>query len=150
MTMVIDNQSRHYGPIGYPDNLYSSHLHSSPQFTDPWGAHSTSQSHAPAYATSIPKQEVSRSMPLSYSQIPASAPSLVSGSNYSNAGLGGSDLLSLPQGIPRSNYPTDQAYQTSPQSNAPFSPSSYSSLNYAHSLHQQQQQQQDVRKMSDP
>jgi hypothetical protein len=149
MTMVIDNQSRHYGNIGYPNNMYSNQLHSSPQFTDPWGSQSTSQSHAPAFATSMPKQEVSRPMSMSYPQIPVSTPSLVSGSSYSSDGFGGSDLLSLPQDIPRSNYPTDQSYQTSAQSNNSFNPSSYSSLNYAQSLHQQQQQQQDVRKMSD-
>lgn len=150
MTMVIDNQSRHYGNMGYPDNMYSSHLQSSPQFTDPWGSQSTSQSHPPAYATSMPKQEVSRSMPMSFPQIAVSAPSLVSGSGYSSAGFGGSDMLSLPQDIPRSNYPSDQTYQTSPQASNSFNPSSYSSLNYAQSLHQQQQQQQDVRKITDP
>lgn len=149
MTMVIDNQSRHYGNIGCPDNMYSSHLHTAPQFTDPWGSHSTSQSHAPAYATSLPKQEVSRPMPMSYPQIPVSAPALVSGSSYSSAGLGGSDLLSIGQDIHRSSYPPDQTYQSSPQSSTSFNPSPYPSLNYTHSLHQQQQQQQGIRKLSD-
>ena len=149
MTMVIDNQSRHYGNMGYSDNMYSSHLHSSPQFTDPWGSHSTPQSQAPAYAVSMAKQDVSRPMPMSYPQIPVSAPSLGSGSSYPSAGFGGSDLLSLPQDIPRSNYPQDQAFQPSPPSTSPFNPSSYSSINYTQSLHQQQQQQHDVRKMAD-
>lgn len=150
MTMVIDNQSRHYGDIGYPDNMYSSHLHSSPQFTDPWGAQSTPQLHAPAYATSMPKQQVSRAMPISFPQNPISAPTLVSGSSYSSAGFGGSDLLSLAQDIPRSTYPQEQTYQAAPQNNSSFNTSSYSSINYAQSIHHQQQQQQDVRKMSDP
>jgi hypothetical protein len=150
MTVVIENQSRHYGNMGYSDNMYATNLHTSPQFTDPWGTHSSSQSHAPAYATSMPKQEVSRSMPMSYPQIPVSASTLVSGSSYSNAGFGGPDLLSLPQDIPRSNYPQDGTYQTSSHTSSPFNPSTYSSLNYAQSLHQQQQQQQDVRKMPEP
>ena len=149
MTMVIDNQSRHYGNLGYPDNMYSNHLHSSPQFTDPWGSHSASQSHAPAYATSMPKQEVSRPMPIAFPQISVSAPSLVSGSSYSSTGFGGSDVLSLPQDIPRSTYPPDQTYQASPQSNNSFNPSSYPPLNYAQSIHHHQQHQQDVRKIAD-
>jgi hypothetical protein len=147
MTMVLDNQGRHYGNIGYPDNMYSSQLHSSPQFTDPWGVPSTTQSHTSAYAASLPKQEVSRAMPISFSQNPVSAPSMVSGSSYSSAGFGASDLLSLPQDIPRSTYSQDQTYQTSAQTNNTFS--AYPSLNYTQSIHQQQQQQQDVRKMSE-
>jgi hypothetical protein len=150
MTMVIDSQSRPYGNLGYPDNMYSSHMHSSPHFTDPWGSHSSSQSHAPAYATSMPKQDVSRPMTMSYPQIPVSAPSMVSGSSYTSAGYGGSDLLNLPQDIPRSNYTQEQTYQSSPQSASSYSASSYPSLNYAQTIHQQQQQQQEVRKMSDP
>ncbi len=149
MTMVIDTQSRHYGNIGYPDNMYSSQLHTSPQFTDPWGPHSTAPSHAP-FATAMPKQEVPRAMPISYPQNPVSAPAMVSGSSYTNAGFGGSELLNMSQDIPRSTYPPDQTYQTSPQSNNSLNQSSYPTLNYAQSLQQQQQQQQDVRKMSDP
>lgn len=147
--MVIDSHSRNYGNMGYPDNMYSSHLHSSPQFTDPWGSQSTAQSHAPAFATSMPKQEIPRPITMSYPQISVSAPALPSGSSYSSGGYAGSDLLSLPQDIPRSNYPSDQTYQTSGQTNTTFNPSPYSSLNYAHSIHQQQQQQQDVRRTSD-
>lgn len=150
MTMVIDSHSRHYGNIGYPDNTYSTHLQPSPQFTDPWGPHSTSPSHVSAYATSVPKQDVSRSLPMTFPPIPASSPSLVSSSGYSGAGFGGSDLLSIPQDISRSNYTSDQPYHTSPQPNNSFSPASYSSLNYAQSLQQQQQQQHDVRKATEP
>lgn len=148
--MVIDSQSRTYGNMGYTDNMYSSHLHSAPHFTDPWGSQSTAQSHAPAFATSMPKQEIPRPITMSYPQISVSAPALASGSSYSSVGFAGSDLLSLPQDIPRSNYPSDQTYHTSGQTNTTFNPSPYSSLNYTHSLHQQQQQQQDVRRMSDP
>lgn len=146
----MGNQSRSYGDGGYSDNIYSSHLHSSPHFSDPWAAQTTAQSHASALATSMPKHEASRPISLSYSQIAVPAPSMVSGNGYSRAGYGTSDLLSLPQDIPRSNYPSDQTYQTPVQNSTSFIPSSYNPINYAQSLHQQQQQQQVIRKMSDP
>lgn len=146
--MAIDNQSRHYGNMGSLENLYATHLHASPQFSDPWGSHSISQPQAPIYAASMVKQETPRPTPMSYPQVPVSAPSLGSGSSFSNAEFGGSDLLSLPQDIPRSNYPQDATFQTSPQTTSSYNPSSYSSITYAHSLHHPQQQQQDVRRMA--
>ena len=136
--MVIDNQGRHFGGMGY-DSMYSGHLQQSPHFTDPWTSH-----HSSSQYPSLSKQE-SRptSMSMSYPQIPVSAP-MSSGSSYSNIGYGGSDLLSGPQDIPRSY---EHSY-TSPSSTASYTQTAYPTLNYAQSLHQQQQQQQ--RKPSDP
>lgn len=157
MTMVIDSQSRHYGNIGYPANAYSSHLTSSPHFTDPWGSQADAQPPAHAYATPVPKHDVPRSMPLSYPQIPVSTQSMATGSAYPSAGFGGSDLLNLSHDIPRSNYASEQIYQSSPQTSSSYTSSSYSPLNYTQSLqqhqqhqHQQHQQSHDLRKITDP
>ncbi|KIW56633.1 hypothetical protein, variant [Exophiala xenobiotica] len=126
MTMVIDNQVRQYGGMGY-DHMYPS-MHTTPQFSDPW-SHQTSTSN-----TSFPglsKTDSSRStMSMPYSHMPP-----VSGS--------------MAQDIPRSTY-GEQSYPsastaTTTSSYAP----SYSSISYAQSLAQQQQQQQQHRKMSD-
>jgi len=56
-------------------------------------------------------------------------------------------MLSYPQDIPRSTY-AEQSYSSPSATSSSYAPS-YSSLNYAQSLHQQQQQQQH-RKLSDP
>ena len=147
MTLVVDNSGRHYGGMGY-DSMYASHLPSSSHFTDPWGAHGPSNT-ASSYHP-LAKHESSRSNPISmpYPQVPVSAPSLASGSSYTGAGYGSSDILSLPQDIPRSTYGTEQSYTSASPATASFTPS-YSSLGYAHSLAQQQQQQHHLRKLSD-
>eukprot|EP01099_Mayorella_cantabrigiensis_P002797 TRINITY_DN2246_c0_g1_i1.p1 TRINITY_DN2246_c0_g1~~TRINITY_DN2246_c0_g1_i1.p1 ORF type:complete len:369 (-),score=10.17 TRINITY_DN2246_c0_g1_i1:215-1321(-) len=140
MTMVIDNTGRQYGGMGY-DAMYSNNMHSQPQFNDPWPHHSgPSASSFP----SLSKTESARSgISLPYSHMPPVSGSMSQGSDYSTSGLQGTDLLSY-QDIPRSTY-GDQSYTATSSSYAP----SYSSLNYAQSLHQQQQQQQQQRKLSE-
>ncbi len=145
MTMVIDNQVRQYGGMGY-DHMYPS-MHTTPQFSDPW-SHQTSTSN-----TSFPglsKTDSSRStMSMPYSHMPPVSGSMAQGSDYSNTGYSGTDVLNFPQDIPRSTY-GEQSYPsastaTTTSSYAP----SYSSISYAQSLAQQQQQQQQHRKMSE-
>lgn len=137
MTMVIDNQGRHYGSINF-DPMYPNSMHTSPQFSDPW-SHQTGNS-SQAYH-SLSKPDTTRpqlSMP--YSQLPPVSAPLASGSQLSIMGYGGSDVLSLGQDIPRTQYP-EQNYSAPTTSSATYAPT-YPSLNYAHSLAQQQQQQQ--------
>lgn len=154
MTMVIDNQSRQYGGMGY-EHLYSNPMQTSPHFTDPWNnTHASANSSTSLYPTSLSssnlgltsmaKQKGSRPTAISmpYSSIPVSAPSMVAGSNYSTTGYGGSDLLSLSQDLPRTSYGTEQTYATASPSTSAYAPGSYSSLNYAQSIQQQQHQQQ--------
>lgn len=140
MTMVIDNQGRQYGGMGY-DQMYSSNMHPQPQFNDPWPHHSvTSSSSFP----SLSKTDNSRpGITIPYNHLPPVSGSMSQGSAYSTSGLQGTDLLNY-QDIPRSTY-GEQSYPATSSSYAP----SYSSLNYAQSLHQQQQQQQQQRKLSD-
>ncbi|EXJ78340.1 hypothetical protein A1O3_09501 [Capronia epimyces CBS 606.96] len=142
MTMVIDNQGRHYGGMGY-DHMYPN-MQTTPQFSDPWSHQtSTSSSSFPA----LSKTDSSRSgISLPYSQIPSVSGTMAQGSAYSSTGYSGTDLLSLPQDIPRSTF-GEQSYSTPSATSASYAPS-YSSLSYAQSLHQQQQQQQH-RKLSD-
>ncbi|KAL9618796.1 MAG: hypothetical protein Q9160_006519 [Pyrenula sp. 1 TL-2023] len=85
------------------------------------------------------------SMP--YSSIPVSAPSLVAGSNYSNAGYGGTDVLSFSEDVSRP-FGADQHLATASPASSNYTPPSYPPLNYAQSLHQHQQQQQQSRKHS--
>lgn len=124
--MVIDNQVRQYGGMGY-DHMYPS-MHTTPQFSDPW-SHQTSTSNTSFPALS--KTDSSRStMSMPYSHMPP-----VSGS--------------MAQDIPRSTY-GEQSYPSASTatSSSSYAPS-YSSMSYAQSLAQQQQQQQQHRKMSD-
>lgn len=162
MTMVLDNSYRQHGGMGY-DNMYSTQIHQHPQFTDPW-AHTSSNSTSSIYPTSmgssnmglnsVVKPEPSRPTAISmpYSSIPVSAPSMVSSNNYSTAGYGGSDLLSLAQDLPRSTYATQSTYATSSPAASSFAPSNYSSLNYVQSVQQQQQHQtqDENRRLSSP
>ena len=142
MTMVIDNQGRHYGGMSY-DHMYPN-MQTSPQFSDPW-SHQTSTSNSSFPALS--KTDSSRStMSIPYSHMPPVSGSLAQGSSYSSTGYSGTDLLSYPQDIPRSTF-GEQAYSPPSASSSSYAPS-YSSLNYAQSLHQQQQQQQQ-RKLSE-
>jgi len=146
MTMVIDNQGRHYGGMGY-DHMYPNTMHTSPQFSDPW-QHQTATSGSSFPALS--KTDGSRSgLSMPYSQMPPVTGSLAQGSSYSSTGFSASDLLSYPQDIPRSTY-GEQSYTTPSVTSSSYAPS-YSSMNYAQSMHQQQQhqQQQQHRKISD-
>ena len=145
MTMVIDNQGRHYGGMSY-DHMYPS-MHTSPQFSDPW-SHQTSTSSAQFPALS--KTDGSRSaISMPYSHMPPVTSSMTQGSAYSGTGLSSTDMLSYPQDIPRATY-AEQSYSSPSAASSTYAPS-YSSLNYAQSLHQQQQQQQHQqhRKLSD-
>jgi len=124
MTMVIDNQSRHYGGMSY-EPMYPN-MHTSPQFSDPW-SHQTSASSASYPALS--KMDSSRpAMSMPYSHMPPVT-------------------SSMSQDMPRTTYP-EQSYSSPSTASSTYAPA-YSSLNYAQSLHQQQQHQQQHRKLSD-
>lgn len=144
MTMVIDNQDRHYGGMSF-DPMYPSTMHTQPQFSDPW-SHQTGSANQTYPAMSKP--DTSRpqlSMP--YSHMPPVSQPLASGSQYSSLGYT-TDGLSVGQDIPRSTYPEQSAY-SNPTSGSHYA-TAYPSMNYAQSLAQQQQQQQQERKMSQP
>jgi uncharacterized Zn-finger protein len=142
MTMV---DSRYYGGMGH-DNMYSSHMQSSPHFSNPWTSHET---HSTSAYPPLPKSDITRpsAMSMSYPQMPVSAP-MPPGSSYSSLGYGGSDLLSGTQDIPRATY--DNSY-TTPSTSTSYTAtaSAYPQIGYAQSLHQHQQQQQQRRKGSD-
>ncbi len=145
MTMVIDNQGRQYGGMGY-DHMYPN-MHTTPQFSDPW-SHQTSTSGSSFPALS--KTDSARStMSLPYSTVPPVSSSMTQGSGFSNTGYYSTDLLSFPQDIPRTTF-GEPSYTSTSATSSSYAPS-YSSLSYAHSLHQQQQQQQHQqhRKMPD-
>lgn len=153
--MVIENQNRQYGGMGF-DSVYQHNLphHNPPQFTDPWAeAHTSSHSNPPMYATSlganqlplnpVKQDDVNRPSPISmpYSSIPVSAPSLVTGSNYSTTSYPAPEVMGMQQGLPRTSFEQTPAYTTaSPIGN--FAPASYP-MSYAPSL-----QQQDSRRIS--
>lgn len=155
MTMVIENQNRQYGGMGFDSVYHHSPLphHNPPQFTDPWAAaHSSSHSNPPVYATSqmginpaVKQEEVgSRPSPISmssYPSIPVSAPSLVSGSTYSNSSTTpaapsypGPEMLSMQHDMPRTTFEHPPTYTTA-SSMSNFAPTSYAPMSYAPSLH---------------
>jgi hypothetical protein len=157
MTMVIENQNRQYGGMGF-DNVYQNSLpHTqTPQFTDPW-AHTSSHSNPPVYTTAsmgsshlalnpVKHEDVTRPTAISmpYSTIPVSGPSLVAGSNYSSAGYGGSEMLSIQHDMPRSTFDAAPSYTAAAPINS-FTPANYTSMGYASGL-----SQQDARRMSHP
>lgn len=151
MTMVIENQNRQYGGMGF-DNVYQHNMHhSAPQFTDPWTAQTSSHSTPPVYATSmgpsqiglshVKQEEVSRPpMSMPYSSIPVSAPSMVAGSNYPTATASsypGPEMMGLSHDMPRTSFDQAPAYTTaSPMTS--FAPASYAPLSYAPSMHHHQ------------
>lgn len=140
MTMVIDNQGRHFGGIHF-DPMYPNGMHTAPQFSDPW-SHQTSNQGYPT----LSKPDTSRpQMSMPYSHMPPVSAPLTSGSQFSTMGYGGSDVLSLGQDIPRSQYPEQQNYSASTGSGTTYVPT-YPSLNYAQTLAHQQHEQQ--RKLS--
>lgn len=158
--MVIQNQNRQYGGMGF-DNVYQNNIpQNSPQFTDPWTAQQQSSPNQPPsmYPTAmgsnqmnmapVKQEDVSRPTAISmpYSSIPVSAPSMVGGttnsnnSTYSNppGGYGGLDMPV--QELPRTSFEQGQTY-SAVSTMSPFAPTNFTSLNYAQSLQQQQQQQ---------
>lgn len=157
MTMVIENQNRQYGGMGF-DNVYHGNMqHSNPQFSDPWSAtHTSSHPNPSMYATSmganhlgmnhVKQEDVTRPTAISmpYSSIPVSAPSLVAGTTYHNAaGYGSSQMLGMQHEMPRTTFEQAPTYTTA------FTPANYAPMNYGQTLHQQQQQQQqDARRIS--
>lgn len=144
MTLVLENQSRHYGGINF-DHMYSNSMHSQPpSFNDPWSQTSNQYN--------MPKQDHSRpTLSMPYNMPPVSAP-LASGSQYSNVGYSVTDGLNVGQDIPRSAYSEQPTYSQAPTSSASQYATAYPTMNYAQSLAQQQQQQhqQSQRKMSEP
>lgn len=149
MTMVIDNNGRHYGGMGY-DHMYPNTMQTSPQFSDPW-QHQTATSGSSFPALSKP-DSLRSGLSMPYSQLPPVTASLAQGSSYSSVGFPATDLLSYPQDIPRSTYSSEQSYTSPSVTSSSYAPS-YSSMNYAQSMHQQQQHQhqqhQQHRKLSD-
>lgn len=156
--MVIENQNRQYGGMGF-DHVYQSNMHhnQTPHFTDPW-SHTSSHSNPPVYTTSsmgaghmgmnpVKHDDVARPTAISmpYSSIPVSAPSLVAGSNYTSAGYGGSEMMNMQHDIPRSTFDAAPSYTAAAPINN-FTPANYTSLGYASGL----PTQQDARRMSHP
>jgi uncharacterized Zn-finger protein len=134
MTLVIDhNDARHYGGIHF-NQMYPNTMHTAPQFSDPWSHQTGSQQ---AYKPDTQRPQLS--MP--YTQLPPVSAPLASGSQLSTMGYDGSNMLSLGQDIPRTQY-ADQSYSAPTSTGATYAPSYPQSLNYAQSLAQQQQQQQ--------
>lgn len=105
----------------------------------------------PVYATSqmglnpVKQEEVaSRPSPMSmssYPSIPVSAPSLVSGSNYSTSTAAAAppsypapEMLSMQHDMPRTTFEHPPTYTTA-SSMSNFAPASYAPLSYAPSLH---------------
>ena len=164
MTMVMENQNRQYGGMGfdsvYPHNAALPH-HNPPQFTDPWAAaHTSSHSNPPVYAPSsmglnpVKQEEVANrpsAMSMPYSSIPVSAPSLVSGgSNYSTSTPAAAaaattttpsypapEMMSMQHEMPRTTFDHPPTYTTA-SSMSSFAPASYAPLSYAPSLHHPQ------------
>ena len=135
---MVYEQSRQFGGMGF-ENMYPHQQQ--PAWKDPFP--SANAAYPPI------KQETSRPMNITmpYSQMPTSAP-LASGTNYSTTGFAASDLLSLPQDVSRTTYPSQQQYSTASTQNTAYSTAgAYPSMDYAQSLQQQQAQQQ--RKLSD-
>ncbi|KUL87580.1 hypothetical protein ZTR_04633 [Talaromyces verruculosus] len=153
MTMVIENQNRQYGGMGGFDHVYQSNMHHSqtPQFTDPWAAHTSSHSTPPVYPTAsmgmspVKHDDVTRPTAISmpYSSIPVSAPSLVAGNTYPSAGYAGSEMLNMHHDIPRSTFDAAPSYPAAAPINS-FTPANYTPMAYSGLA-----TQQDARRMSD-
>ncbi|CRG86626.1 hypothetical protein PISL3812_03636 [Talaromyces islandicus] len=156
--MVIENQNRQYGGMGF-DHVYQNNMpHTTtqtPQFTDPWAAHTSSHSTPPVYTSTsmgssqlamnpVKHADVTRptAISLPYSSIPVSAPSLVAGSNYPTSAYAGSDMMNLPHDMPRSTMDGTPSY-TAAAPIGGFTPANYPPLNYSHGI-------QDARRMSHP
>ncbi|KAL4882647.1 hypothetical protein BJY04DRAFT_38169 [Aspergillus karnatakaensis] len=152
MTMVIENQNRQYGGMGF-DSVYQHgvpHHGQPPQFTDPWAAaHTSSHSTPPVYATSVGIKQDDSSRPshisLPYS-MSVSAPSMVAGSNYSSAtgttSYPAPDIMGIAHDVPRTSFEQTPAYTTAPSMSS-FAPASYATpISYASPAHQ------DSRRMS--
>lgn len=154
--MTMDQRNHHLGGMGYEHMAYSS----SPQFTNPWNAGSTSHQAPSLFPNplasnnagfdALAKQQVSRantttSMP--YTSIPASAPSLSAGGGYSS--YGSSQLLGMSEDLlnqPRtSTY--EQGYSAAPTSIGTYAPTSAPYVN-AYGSVAQPQQQDEVRRLS--
>lgn len=134
MTMVMENQNRPYGGMGF-DNVY----HNQPQFTDPWAAHTSSHSTPPVYATSmgnggsmpigVKQEEVNRTgMSMPYPNIPVSAPTMVAGSTY--APSYGPEVMGMQHEVPRTTFDQAPSYTTAPPMSS-FAPASYAPVSYA-------------------
>ncbi|KAJ5550471.1 hypothetical protein N7535_001588 [Penicillium sp. DV-2018c] len=137
MTMVMENQNRPYGGMSF-DNVYH---HTPPTFTDPWaGAHTSSHSTPPVYATSmgngasmplaqVKTEEVNRAnMSMPYPSIPSSAPSMVPGNSYANPNYG-PEVMGMQHEVPRTTFDQNPSYSTAPPMSN-FAPA-YAPVSYA-------------------
>lgn len=152
----MDQRNNHLGGMGYDHMSYNS----SPQFSNPWNAGSTTTNHAPSLfpnsmASSntgfdaLAKQNAARATTtasLPYSSISASAPSLSAGSypSYGSSQLldMSSDLLNQPR---TSTY--EQGYSAAPSTISTYAPASAPYVNTYGSV-AQPQQQDEVRRLS--
>ena len=123
--MTMDQRNNHIGSTMGFDHL---HFANGPQFTNPWST--GTPAHPQLFPNSnstgfdaLVKQQSARSTTTSipYSSIPATAPSLVTGT-YS---YGSSSLLDMSQDLlnqPRSSY--EQGYSTTSTSGSTYTPTS--------------------------
>lgn len=160
--MVIENQNRQYGGMGGFDHVYHNNMHhtQTPQFTDPWAAHTSSHSTPPVYPTaasmamsSVKHEDASRptamSMPYTAS-IPVSAPSLVAAPSYPAAGYAaGPEMLNMHHEIPRSSYDAAPSYTAAAPINN-FSPAGYTAMSYSGLPTQQDARRMSEARMSQP
>ncbi|KAF3484038.1 uncharacterized protein GIQ15_03362 [Arthroderma uncinatum] len=138
MTMVLEHGHRQYGGMGYDGGVYQSHVQSNPpQFNDAWSAQPASHPPPPAYPSSmsstnpIKREEIQRPLPpalsMPYSSVPVSAPSMVPNGSYPAVTYGGSELLVMPQDMPRTSLEQQQSSTTASPIHS-FPPTSYGSL----------------------
>ena len=145
MTMTIDNQQRHHlSSMGFDHMPYSG----APQFSNPWTTSGSSSFSSSLGGSSLPYDSLSKQPPsartsttsMSYSPLPASAPS-VAGAAYSSVPYSQAELLN-PPADPRSGY--EQAYTSAPSQTTSYvaAPATYAPISsYGQSLAQQQQEQ---------
>ena len=146
--MTMDQRNHHLGStMGFDHLPYGS----GPQFTNPWAAGSPAHpqlfpSHNNAGFDALAKQQTARAStaPMSYSSIPASAPSMGTGSYQ----YGSSNLLDMSQDLlnpPRSTY--EPNYSTAPSSVNSYAPTSAPYVGTYGNV-SQPQHQDEVRRLS--
>ncbi|KAL1954810.1 hypothetical protein VTO42DRAFT_540 [Malbranchea cinnamomea] len=153
MTMVMENQNRQYGSMGY-ENVYPAHAQPGHSHfsNDTWPSHSSSHPPPmyPASAVSssnpvpLKREEIPRppALTVPYSSVPVSAPSSVvsNGHQYSTAAYSAPEVMVVPPELPRTTFEQPQTGATVSPVNS-FAPGNYP-LDYAPSLPHHQQHQQ--------
>jgi len=130
MTLTLDhNNNRHLGSMGFDHMPYGN----SPHFTNPWAntpsnglSFPTSMSSNNVGFDALAKQQAARTTTaaMPYSSVPASAPSMNAGNNYSSTPYGQTDLMNLSQDLINHGRPAyDQGYSAAPSVNS-FAPTS--------------------------